>query len=89
MENELNDILRQITELESQIAIKKNTTEQLQTEVNSKKIEEQTELDEVTRLQACQQSMKAKLSMKQQELEQVNAKESMDNLLNDLGGMLR
>ena len=89
MENEMESIMREIVQMESDIAIKKNRTKELQDEVNSKKMEEQAELDEVSRLQACQQSMKTKLSMKQEQISQANAKESMNNLLNDLGGMLR
>lgn len=89
MENELENIMREIVQMESEIAIRRNRTKELETEVNTKKMEEQAELDEVSRLQACQQSMKTKLSMKQEQISQANAKEEFDNFMNDLGGMLR
>ena len=87
--NEMQEILNQITQLESEIAIKKNAIEKMQNDINFTKMEEQKELNEVNRLQQCNQSMQTKIDMQKEIVEQENNKEILDNFMNELGGILR
>ena len=86
---EMQEILNQITQLESEIAIKKNAIEKMQNDINFTKMEEQKELNEVNRLQQCNQSMQTKIDMQKEIVEQENNKEIFDNFMNELGGVLR
>ena len=89
MEKEMQDILRQITELESQLAIRKTKTEQLKQDLNYSTMEQQKELQEVNRLQQCNQSLQNKIDMQKEIVEQENNKEIFDNFMNELGGIIR
>ena len=89
MEKEMQDILRQITELESQLAIRKTKTEQLKQDLNYSTMEQQKELQEVNRLQQCNQSLQNKIDMQKEIVEQENNKEIFDNFMNELGGILK
>ena len=89
MENEMQDILRQITELESQLTIRKTKTEQLKQDLNYSTMEQQKELQEVNRLQQCNQSLQNKIDMQKEIVEQENNKEIFDNFMNELGGILK
>lgn len=89
MEKEIQDILRQITELESQLAIRKTKTEQLKQDLNYSTMEQQKELQEVNRLQQCNQSLQNKIDMQKEIVEQENNKEIFDNFMNELGGILK
>lgn len=86
---EMQEILNQITQLESEIVIKKNAIEKMQNDINFTKMEEQKELNEVNRLQQCNQSMQTKIDMQKEIVEQENNKEILDNFMNELGGILR
>ena len=88
MEKEMQDILRQITELESQLTIRKTKTEQLKQDLNYSTMEQQKELQEVNRLQQCNQSLQNKIDMEKEIVEQENNKEIFDNFMNELGGIL-
>ena len=57
---ELDEILNQITQLESEITIKKSAIEKMQNDINFTKIESQKELAEVNMLQQCNDSMRTK-----------------------------
>ena len=89
MEKEMQDILRQITELESQLTIRKTKTEQLKQDLNYSTMEQQKELQEVNRLQQCNQSLQNKIDMQKEIVEQENNKEIFDNFMNELGGIIR
>ena len=89
MEKEMEDILRQITELESQLTIRKTKTEQLKQDLNYSTMEQQKELQEVNRLQQCNQSLQNKIDMQKEIVEQENNKEIFDNFMNELGGIIR
>lgn len=89
MEKEMQDILTQITELESQLAIRKTKTEQLKQDLNYSTMEQQKELQEVNRLQQCNQSLQSKIDMQKEIVEQENNKEIFDNFMNELGGIIR
>lgn len=90
MENqELNNIMQQIAQLESQIAIKKNTTEQLKEKVNSKMVEQQTELSEVERLKEINNRMQQNINSKQKQINDQNNKVEFDSFLNDMKNILR
>lgn len=89
MEKEMQDILRQITELESQLTIRKTKTEQLKQDLNYSTMEQQKELQEVNRLQQCNQSLQSKIDMQKEIVEQENNKEIFDNFMNELGGIIR
>ena len=89
MEKEMQDILRQITELESQLTIRKTKTEQLKQDLNYSTMEQQKELQEVNRLQQCNQSLQNKIDMQKEIVEQENNKEIFDNFMNELGGILK
>ena len=49
----MQEIMNQITQLESEITIKKSAIEKLQNDINFTKMEEQKELNEVSRLRQC------------------------------------
>lgn len=87
--NELEEILTQITQLESEITIKKNAIEKMQNDINFTRMESQKELNEVNRLQQCNQSMQAKIDMQKEIVEQENNKEILDSFMQELGGILR
>ena len=89
MEKEMQDILRQITELESQLTIRKTKTEQLKQDLNYSTMEQQKELQEVNRLQQCNQSLQNKIDMQKEIVEQENNKEIFDNFMNELGGIIK
>ena len=89
MEKEMEDILRQITELESQLTIRKTKTEQLKQDLNYSTMEQQKELQEVNRLQQCNQSLQNKIDMQKEIVEQESNKEIFDNFMNELGGILK
>ena len=89
MEKEMEDILRQITELESQLTIRKTKTEQLKQDLNYSTMEQQKELQEVNRLQQCNQSLQNKIDMQKEIVEQENNKEIFDNFMNELGGIIK
>lgn len=89
MEKEMQDILRQITELESQLAIRKTKTEQLKQDLNYSTMEQQKELQEVNRLQQCNQSLQSKIDMQKEIVEQESNKEIFDNFMNELGGIIK
>ena len=89
MEKEMQDILRQITELESQLTIRKTKTDQLKQDLNYSTMEQQKELQEVNRLQQCNQSLQNKIDMQKEIVEQENNKEIFDNFMNELGGILK
>ena len=89
MEKEMQDILRQITELERQLTIRKTKTEQLKQDLNYSTMEQQKELQEVNRLQQCNQSLQNKIDMQKEIVEQENNKEIFDNFMNELGGILK
>ena len=89
MEKEMEDILRQITELESQLTIRKTKTEQLKQDLNYSTMEQQKELQEVNRLQQCNQSLQNKIDMQKEIVEQESNKEIFDNFMNELGGIIR
>ena len=89
MEKEMQDILRQITELESQLTIRKTKTDQLKQDLNYSTMEQQKELREVNRLQQCNQSLQNKIDMQKEIVEQENNKEIFDNFMNELGGILK
>lgn len=89
MEKEMQDILRQITELESQLAIRKTKTEQLKQDLNYSTMEQQKELQEVNRLQQCNQSLQSKIDIQKEIVEQENNKEIFDNFMNELGGIIK
>ena len=57
---EMKDILNQIAQLESEITIKKTAVEKMQNDINYTKMESQKELNEVNRLQQCNESMRIK-----------------------------
>ena len=57
---EMQEILNQISQLESEITIKKSAIEKMQNDINFTKIESQKELAEVNRLQQCNESMRTK-----------------------------
>ena len=89
MEKEMEDILRQITELESQLTIRKTKTDQLKQDLNYSTMEQQKELQEVNRLQQCNQSLQNKIDMQKEIVEQESNKEIFDNFMNELGGILK
>lgn len=87
--NEMEEILNQITQLESEIAIKKNTVEKIQSDINFTKMEEQKELQEVNRLQQCNESMRTKQETEKAIIEQQNNKQEFNSFLEMLSDDMR
>ena len=87
---EMKDILNQIAQLESEITIKKTAIEKMQNDINFTKMEGQKELNEVNRLQQCNESMRIKQETQKAIIEEENNKEDfnsfLDKLSNDILG---
>ena len=85
---EMKDILNQIAQLESEITIKKTAIEKMQNDINFTKMEGQKELNEVNRLQQCNESMRIKQETQKAIIQEENNKEDfntfLDNLSNDI-----
>ena len=87
---EMKDILNQIAQLESEITIKKTAIEKMQNDINFTKMEGQKELNEVNRLQQCNESMRIKQETQkaiiQEEINKEDFSSFLDNLSNDILG---
>ena len=85
---EMNDILNQIAQLESEITIKKSAVEKMQNDINFTKMEGQKELSEVNRLQQCNESMRIKQETQkaiiQEEINKEDFSSFLDKLSNDI-----
>ena len=81
---DMQEILNQITQLESEIAIKKNAVEKMQNDINFTKMESQKELDEVNRLQQCNESMRTKQETEKAIIQKQINREDFSNFLDML-----
>ena len=85
---DMKEILNQIAQLESEITIKKTAIEKMQSDINFTKMEGQKELNEVNRLQQCNESMRIKQETQKAIIQEENNKEDfntfLDNLSNDI-----
>ena len=85
---EMKEILNQIAQLESEITIKKTAVEKMQNDINFTKMEGQKELNEVNRLQQCNESMRIKQETQkaiiQEEINKEDFSAFLDNLSNDI-----
>ena len=81
---DMQEILNQITQLESEIAIKKNAVEKMQNDINFAKMKSQKELTEVNRLQECNNSMKAKLETEREIVQSEINREDFNSFLDML-----
>ena len=83
------EILNQITQLESEITIKKSAIEKMQNDINFTKMESQKELAEVNRLQQCNDSMRTKQETEkaiiQEQVDKEDFSSFLDLLSNDIG----
>ena len=81
---DMQEILNQITQLESEITIKKSTIEKMQNDINFTKMESQKELAEVNRLQQCNDSMRAKQETEKAIIEEQINREDFSSFLDML-----
>ena len=81
---DMQEILNQITQLESEITIKKSAIEKMQNDINFTKIESQKELAEVNRLQQCNDSMRVKQETEKAIIEEQINREDFSNFLDML-----
>ena len=81
---EMQEILNQITQLESEITIKKAAIEKMQNDINFTKMESQKELAEVNRLQQCNDSMRAKQETEKAIIEEQINREDFSSFLDML-----
>ena len=81
---DMQEILSQITQLESEIAIKKNAVEKMQNDINFTKMESQKELAEVNRLQQCNESMRTKQETEKAIIQEQNNREEFNSFLDML-----
>ena len=85
---EMKDILNQIAQLESEITIKKTAVEKMQNDINFTKMEGQKELNELNRLQQCNESMRNKQETQkatiQAEINREDFSSFLDMLSNDI-----
>lgn len=82
--NEMEEILNQITQLESEITIKKSAIEKMQNDINFTKMESQKELNEVNRLQQCNESMRTKQETEKAIIQDQNNREQFNSFLDML-----
>ena len=81
---EMQEILNQISQLESEITIKKSAIEKMQNDINFTKMESQKELDEVNRLQRCNDSMRSKQETEKAIIQEQLNKEDFSSFLDML-----
>ena len=81
---DMQEILNQITQLESEITIKKSAIEKMQNDINFTKMEEQKELNEVNRLRQCNESMRTKQETEKAILQEQIDKEDFSSFLDML-----
>ena len=81
---DMQEILNQITQLESEITIKKSAIEKMQNDINFTKMESQKELDEVNRLQQCNESMRTKQETEKAIIEEQINREDFSSFLDML-----
>ena len=81
---DMQEILNQITQLESEITIKKSAIEKIQNDINFTKMESQKELAEVNRLQQCNDSMRAKQETEKAIIEEQINREDFSSFLDML-----
>ena len=81
---DMQEILNQISQLESEITIKKSTIEKMQNDINFTKMESQKELAEVNRLQQCNDSMRAKQETEKAIIQEQINREDFSNFLDML-----
>ena len=81
---DMQEILNQITQLESEITIKKSAIEKMQNDINFTKMESQKELQEVNRLQQCNESMRAKQETEKAIIEEQINREDFSSFLDML-----
>ena len=87
MENnnkEMQDIIREITEVESQINVKRRLTEKMQGDVNLKAKELQREVTELERLSQCGKSMQLQLDTQKEMIQAEINREDFDSFLSSL-----
>ena len=78
---DMNEIINQIAQLESEITIKKTAIEKIQNDINFTKMEEQKELSEVNRLQQCNESMRNKQEEQKATIQAEINREDYDSFL--------
>ena len=81
---ELQDIIREITEVESQINVKRRLTEKMQGDVNLKAKELQRETTELERLTQCGKSMQLQLDTQKEMIQAEINREDFDSFLSSL-----
>ena len=81
---DMKEILTQIAQLESEITIKKTAVEKMQSDINFTKMEGQKELNEVNRLQQCNESMRVKQETQKAMIQEENNKEDFNSFLENL-----
>ena len=81
---DMQEILNQISQLESEITIKKSAIEKMQNDINFTKMESQKELAEVNRLQQCNDSMRAKQETEKAIIQEQINREDFSNFLDML-----
>ena len=81
---EMQEILNQISQLESEITIKKSAIEKMQNDINFTKMESQKELAEVNRLQQCNDSMRTKQETEKAIIEEQINREDFSSFLDML-----
>ena len=86
---EMLSLLQEITQLEGKIAIAKNSTDNLQKEINSVVAQSQIELKELERLTECNRVMESRQAMKREEIQREKDSETFDSFLDMLNEDLK
>ena len=81
---DMPEILNQITQIESEITIKKAAIEKMQNDINFTKMEQQKELAEVNRLQQRNESMRTKQETEKAIIQEQNNREDFISFLDML-----
>ena len=81
---EMQDIIREITEVESQINVKRRLTEKMQGDVNLKAKELQRETAELERLTQCGKAMQLQLDTQKEMMQTEISREDFDSFLSSL-----
>ena len=81
---EMQDIIREIAEVESQISVKRRLTEKMQGDVNLKSKELQRETAELERLNQCAKAMQLQLDTQKAMVQEEINREDFDSFLSSL-----
>ena len=87
--NEMEKLQQIVTGLESKIQLQRAENQKLQDNLNQFNMSKAEKLKEIARLNQVGIDLENNINQRKEIITQENSKQEMENLLNDLGGILR